>query len=688
MPKKEIATQPEQEIDITDPDYNERVQKYFDQFKKLEKEKKYDEMLELLVSPHQVDPDNPMKEKPMDEDEYRDLAVAFDFWAKSLYKKNAYGKPNGFIKEGKEEAFEGFSKALGRDRAKHGYKVGCDIEETKQKIRNGEIKGAEKFVNDEKALNTIASSYVYDHSPNTFNMNLGVNASLSFSMFANWDILPIFYQKMKEGTNEYKQTLKDEKERSLVDAGFDATSSLKCRKYGLKLKGERFVMSDLKNQIQAADIDEFDQLEAKYRKGLKLTEQNRTAEEAIQAELKKEFPKLSKGMAYNTQYGENLDVIYSNLAQIANVEKRKEHESFGATFLRDRLQEIHDSSVKYLKESEPYYDDLNGKSKERKHIDAAAEVRGYAEKIIRGAKEDLEKLENMTRKNHKNSVEYTRMRDALKDVADLDLNETSLSQLQQKLTTLTTESAAYEQTHDRWNKAVRGFGKDRLGMSKHFQAMVTDSTRLFKTLPAVYKDRTLGTLHEDLIQEQAERKALAKELIGKTGKMVESVLDLSSVDKYMNMKPSKDAVQECKDTIDVLNDERVRRFHACAAEAQKDMENASGEKLRDLAAAAIYYTGIEKAAKMGKNFTLKGTIGNQTENTNKIKNTPAFAELSKLPDEELRALAAKGDGRQLTARYMNLRMEAAEMESQKKQTRNMTKAAGLQMDTRGKQASM
>ena len=35
MPKKVITTQPEQEIDITDPDYNERVQKYFDQFKKL-----------------------------------------------------------------------------------------------------------------------------------------------------------------------------------------------------------------------------------------------------------------------------------------------------------------------------------------------------------------------------------------------------------------------------------------------------------------------------------------------------------------------------------------------------------------------------------------------------------------------------------------------------------------------------
>ena len=649
--------------------YNKNVQEYYAKLNELEREGEWDKIVDMVCAPIMIDPNTNSMEGRDD-----DLDDAFDLWAKQIYQKNEYGLPSGTIKKEKLRTFEELSKAIGRHRGKHAYKAGGDIENTKEQIKNGTLKGAEGFADDEQALEDIASSYVYEYNASVYNMNVGVNATFNFHCFTSVDSGRLFEEKVKEGINEFKQTLKDDKERQKVDVAFDCNSPNKCRKYGLEIKDKSFKETELKKQVVKLSEKELDEFEAMAVKTAELAAANKAVEESAKAEAQKGFDKISKGMVKKDQFGKNLGEMYFTLSRISNQEKDKGYESFSPSSLNRLLHRLHDSSEKYLVENE--LNPVLGRiwTEEQRNIDTTAEIRKYAVKIISGAKEDLEKLEKMTRKGHKDSGEYTRMRDALKSIADLDINKTSLETLQQKLGDLDTKASAYDKSHDKWNKAVRGDGKDRLDMSKHLKRMAQDSMFLLSDLPSVYNKRPLGTLPDALEAERKDRIELAKELVGKTEKMLRGLKKLSGL---RNENSIKGADEVCRDDISVVSEERKKRIHFCIESAQRSIEKASGEKLREMCATIIYFTRVEMAAKKGKPFKLVETLNALSDGVKAIKDTAAFKELAKLPDEELRSLTAKNGGKQLTLKYMNKKIETAEMERQRKTTREMARKAGL-----------
>ena len=197
---------------------------------------------------------------------------------------------------------------------------------------------------------------------------------------------------------------------------------------------------------------------------------------------------------------------------------------------------------------------------------------------------------------------------------------------------------------------------------------------LLSDLPSVYNKRPLGTLPDALEAERKDRIELAKELVGKTEKMLRGLKKLPGP---RNDNSIKGADEVCRDDISVVSEERKKRIHFCIESAQRSIEKASGEKLREMCATSIYFTGVEMAAKKGKPYKLVETLNALYDGVKAIKDTAAFKELAKLPDEELRSLAAKNGGKQLTLKYMNKKIETAEMERQRETARKAGLGDGL-----------
>ena len=120
----------------------------------------------------------------------------------------------------------------------------------------------------------------------------------------------------------------------------------------------------------------------------------------------------------------------------------------------------------------------------------------------KGAAEDLKRLEKMQKKGHENGKEYNAMHKALKELAEFKVDEGSYETLQTKLENLKTASEGYADTHDKWYKASKGYGLDRLDMARHLKEMTEQAELRLKDFPKACQDRLLGTLADELAKEK------------------------------------------------------------------------------------------------------------------------------------------------------------------------------------------
>ena len=115
------------------------------------------------------------------------------------------------------------------------------------------------------------------------------------------------------------------------------------------------------------------------------------------------------------------------------------------------------------------------------------------------AKTKLAALEKMTKAGHVNGREYNDMHAALKAVSELTPNNTSVDKLDQALQRLNTASAEYERTHDVWYRASKGYGQDRLNLSKELKVMAQEARQTITPQAALIdRSKTISTLDDEL----------------------------------------------------------------------------------------------------------------------------------------------------------------------------------------------
>ena len=95
------------------------------------------------------------------------------------------------------------------------------------------------------------------------------------------------------------------------------------------------------------------------------------------------------------------------------------------------------------------------------------------EKTASEAKEMLAALESMKKEGHKNGQDYIDMHDALEDVSNLDPKEHSIENIERVLKNLDTAAKQYQKSHTGLFVATKGYGADRLDMSKKLQKFST-----------------------------------------------------------------------------------------------------------------------------------------------------------------------------------------------------------------------
>ena len=302
-------------------------------------------------------------------------------YVRTFYGMAETGFPNTMVFPEKMEAFIGINKAIGAKRAQYAIQLGKEAIEFKEKLVNGEIKGAEKWKDNDKALSDIASSYVASTSKTAYDME-SVQNSLGIMVPAGEEHMEIAIQSMKEGANEYAKGLHDEKAEEYLKLGRDANSG-KVNKYGLKI-------------VENGGKD-------------------------------------------------------------------------GKTFFADSETKKTLDKMTDPKDLEKYEAD-NDKIQEQ-----AKKNQEMIEKIIAGAKKNLKQLNAMQKKGHKNGDEYNNMHGALEKLSKIDPKDCSLAHVQKTLEELGGAAKEYERTHDKWYKATRSYGKDRLELSKFLQTMVKES---------------------------------------------------------------------------------------------------------------------------------------------------------------------------------------------------------------------
>ena len=302
-------------------------------------------------------------------------------YVRSFYGMTENGITGNKVFPEKMEAFVGINKAMGAKRAQYAIQLGKEAVEFKEKLVSGEIKGAEKWKDDDKALSDIAGSYVASTSKTAYDME-SVQNSLGIMVPAEEDCSAIAIQSVKDGANEYAKGLHDEKAEEYLKLGREANSA-KVNRYGLKI-------------VENGGKD-------------------------------------------------------------------------GKTFFADSETKKTLDKMTDPKDLEKYEAD-NDKIQEQ-----AKKNQEMIEKIIAGAKKNLKQLNAMQKKGHKNGDEYNNMHDALEKLSKIDPKDCSLSHVQKKLEELGDAAKEYERTHDKWYKATRGYGKDRLELSKFLQTMVKES---------------------------------------------------------------------------------------------------------------------------------------------------------------------------------------------------------------------
>ncbi|MCR5638675.1 MAG: hypothetical protein K6F97_07540, partial [Lachnospiraceae bacterium] len=270
------------------------------ELRKLESEGKFIELIQLTsdVMRNAVKGEGKVKEENTKKNE-----ALYPFI--SDYFEGGLGYGVRAIKEEKQESFEKLLEAMGYEIARNCVLVGKEITETAEKIKNGEIKGAEEFAHDPKACINIASSYVFESgSDANFNMTTPTNAF--FQLFLNTDVKSsrLAGELLNKGNQTYLDSIKDENERAkakeLLELGVSAGES-KISKYGLKCayadeKKEKIciVSAEEKFAEKLKDLSS-KELQKEEDKLTKIYEQSKQVKDLI--------PKVIKGI------GENLDFL-------------------------------------------------------------------------------------------------------------------------------------------------------------------------------------------------------------------------------------------------------------------------------------------------------------------------------------------------------------------------------------------
>ncbi len=137
---------------------------------------------------------------------------------------------------------------------------------------------------------------------------------------------------------------------------------------------------------------------------------------------------------------------------------------------------------------------------EAKRLDKdATQLEISVKKLAEEAKKRLTDLEGMSKKGHKNGKEYEAMHDALKRASELDTSKDSLSTVDRVLDDIERTSKEYERTHTGMFKATKGYGADRLKLSKDNQKFVEFRRNVLKGYSGEFsKFIIIGALHPDM----------------------------------------------------------------------------------------------------------------------------------------------------------------------------------------------
>ena len=139
-----------------------------------------------------------------------------------------------------------------------------------------------------------------------------------------------------------------------------------------------------------------------------------------------------------------------------------------------------------------------------------AEYKNAIRDVAYEASVKLTELENMKKKGHVNSDSYNVMHDTLQKIAGMD--GTWLPEnIQTGLKELKKASEDYERDHDKWYKAAKGYGQDRLNMSRTlkgqadvwYETLDQKSDGISKSLSV---DRQLEKVRAELNKQDEELK--------------------------------------------------------------------------------------------------------------------------------------------------------------------------------------
>ena len=163
------------------------------------------------------------------------------------------------------------------------------------------------------------------------------------------------------------------------------------------------------------------------------------------------------------------------------------------------------------------------------------------------------------------------MHKALKELAEFKADEGSYETLQTKLENIKTASEGYVDTHDKWYKASKGYGLDRLDMARHLKEMTEQAELRLKDFPKAYQDRPLGTLADELAKEKTERVEAAKQIL-------ESAKDIKN--RLGERMPDPYAGQGLKSLMEELQSKKALLEERRAELMKKDPVKEDTEKQR------------------------------------------------------------------------------------------------------------
>lgn len=332
-----------------------------------------------------------------------------DEYLETFYERRENGLFNPSVRPEKLETYEKINEAMGMKRAELMVLVGKEVDEIREKMKSGEIKGAERWTGDDEALGEIAANYVYMTSKNAYTLEAISNSIVGLTLPAGLEHTNLALKRADDGLKAHVQSIADEKEREQAQKYFDLgiiAKDARASKYGLNI---------------------------------------------------------------DTSGGADKKTLFNNSQEQIKIQNLQDPEELG----------------KFEAENELL-------------IKKTGDLKELTAKIIKGAKEDLALLDAMTKEGHKDGQEFIKMRNALRDIANLDINGASYEGLKNFTDKLLQTSEKYEETHDVWYRASKGYGKDRLDMSRHLKEMAAQTKEMLGDYPKKIQGRFFIQVEDDL----------------------------------------------------------------------------------------------------------------------------------------------------------------------------------------------